>query len=278
MVVLRTTNRFDLQAMNRMKLIFQGLLLAIGVLGLFFLLMRIDWMGLMKVNEVRDKSTQKTGDLLWDFIKKSEDEVRDTALCAPVTALHTHLCSENGLESTSIQVHLIRNDEVNAFALPGRHLVVYTGLLKACKNESELAGVLAHEIAHIEHDHVMKKLGEEIGFSVLSAMTGNGEVIEFVLRTICSTAYNRELETEADMIAVDYLEAAGFNPAAFADILARFDTERENPRLLDWVSTHPDAKARAEAVMEAISPELPEPTPVVQEAQWQQMKDALAGE
>lgn len=257
-------------------LLLQGLLLIGAVVLLFILLMKVDWSGLTNAKERGDQTAQRVGEMMREFIHETEEVATDTALTNPVERLIRKICRENGISDTSVTYHVLIKDEVNAFALPGRQLVVYTGLLDECRNESELAGVLAHELAHIERDHVMKKLAKELGFSVLSTLTGGGETLGAIFETLGSTAYDRELETEADMAAVEYLEAASLNPRSFADILYRIDGMQDStPEFLDWISTHPDAKARAEAVMDAVDPELPEPEAVLPEGMWDEMKAAL---
>ncbi|MFM9056426.1 MAG: M48 family metallopeptidase [Bacteroidota bacterium] len=257
-------------------LLLQGLLLLLAVLVLFVMLMGTDWAGLTNAEERSDQTAQRIGELMRDFIDETEEPATDTALIGPVNELILQLCQENGIDYSSITFHVLQKDEVNAFALPGRHLVVYTGLLDECRNESELAGVLAHELAHIEHGHVMKKLAKELGFSMLSTLTGGGETLGVVFETLGSTAYDRELETDADMTAVEYLEAAGLNPRSFADVLYRIDGMQESsPAFLDWISTHPDARSRAEAVMDAVDSELPVPEPVLPPSMWDDMKAAL---
>jgi predicted Zn-dependent protease len=170
------------------------------------------------------------------------------------------LCSENGIKSSSIKVHVVNNKEINAFAMPGRHLVVHTGLIQFADHEDEIAGVIAHEIAHIESGHVVKKLGKEIGLSILMNLTlGDigGEVVRNALSTITSTAYDRSLEKEADLKAVDYMIAAKMNPTYLASFLEKLDKQSQTPEVLQWVSTHPDSKERVSYInqkVKSISP------------------------
>jgi predicted Zn-dependent protease len=116
--------------------------------------------------------------------------------------------------------------------------------------------VIAHEIAHIESGHVVKKLGKEIGLSVILNLTlGDigGEVVRNALSTITSTAYDRSLEKEADLKAVDYLFAAKMNPTYLASFLEKLDKQSQTPEVLQWVSTHPDSKERVRYINERIN-------------------------
>jgi predicted Zn-dependent protease len=135
-------------------------------------------------------------------------------------------------------------------------LVIYTGLIAACENEAELYGVIGHELAHMEKNHVMNKLIKEIGLSVLISMTtgnGNAEMIKEAIKHLSSTAYDRSLETEADLTAVEYLEKASINPEPFANFLYRLADETKHlPSQIYWISTHPESKERAEEIIQHI--------------------------
>ena len=96
-----------------------------------------------------------------------------------------------------IKVHVLNKDEINAFALPNGHLIIYSGLINNSGNQEELTGVICHEIAHIELNHVMKKLIKEIGLSVLISMTtgkGGSEIIKETAKMLSSSAFDRKLE------------------------------------------------------------------------------------
>lgn len=258
------------------KVVFQGTLLLLGVLMLFVLLMGVDWAGLTHAEEHHDETAERVGRLMREYMLENEEVLNDTALTKPVYSLIYKICHENGIEDDSVDFHILLNNEVNAFALPGRQLVIYTGLLKECRNESELAGVLAHEIAHIEANHVMKKLAKELGFSMLSTLTSGGQAIGMVFETLGSTAYDRDLETQADLAAVYYMQTAGLNPRAYADVLYRIaGMQGSSPEVLDWISTHPDAEARAETVLDAINPKFPVADPVLSDTVWAAMKARL---
>lgn len=162
------------------------------------------------------------------------------------------ICEGNGLKREEIKLHLMEDAEVNAFALPDHHMVVYTGLVKEAKSNDEIAGVLAHEIAHMELKHVMKKLLKQVGYTILINITtgdAGGEVIKEVLGLLTSSAYDRSLEKDADLKAVEYMKNAGLDVKAFADFLYRLGEENEGPVNLTWISTHPDPKERAKYIL-----------------------------
>src|SRR5690606_1566950 len=113
------------------------------------------------------------------------------------------------------------NDEVNAFALPNGHLVINSQLIIDAKNQDEVLGVIAHELAHIHLNHINKKLAKEFGIAiVVNAIAGNNsEVLAEISQTIASNAFSRQDEREADLEAITYLERAQISPKALADFL-----------------------------------------------------------
>jgi len=240
-----------------MKKILTELVITVSViLVVWFGLSQVDWMRLLKIEKSNQNTEEKIGDLFWKMLKNSEQEITSESVVGPIDSMLTRICTSNMIDRNKIKLHLLRKDEINAFALPNNHLVVYSGLIAACNNESELCGVMAHELVHIEKNHVMNKLIKEIGLSVLISMsTGNGqaETIKSVIKQLSSSAYDRKLETEADLTAVDYLIKAGIDPEPFANFIYRLSDESKNlPHQIYWINTHPESKERAEKMIEHI--------------------------
>jgi len=96
--------------------------------------------------------------LIWDEISNTEDVITNDSVVKTLDKLIIPICEANDIERDSLKIHIVQKDEINAFALPNNHLVVYTGLIEDCKKQEALQGVLGHEIAHIEKNHVMKKI------------------------------------------------------------------------------------------------------------------------
>jgi beta-barrel assembly-enhancing protease len=240
-----------------MKKILHELLLSVLLIAVvWFGLSRVDWMKLLDIEQATQNTEEKIGDLFWKLLKSSETEISSDSIVAPVDSMLTRICTANTIDRNKVKLHLLRKDEINAFALPNSHLVIYSGLIAACESEAELYGVIGHELAHMEKNHVMNKLIKEVGLSVLISMStgnGNAEVIKETLKHLSSTAYDRSLETEADLTAADYLINAGIDPEPFANFLYRLADETNNlPSQIYWISTHPESKERAGAIIEHI--------------------------
>ena len=144
------------------KILLQLSVLLFTFFGLFFLFQQINWMKLFKVNETKLTLEQKLGDQLWKFYSEGQREITEKEIVGAINKIFEKICEENNIEKEKIKLKIIDNEEINAFAFPNNYLVVHTALLLEAKNEAELAGVLAHEIAHIVIKHVMKKLINDI--------------------------------------------------------------------------------------------------------------------
>jgi predicted Zn-dependent protease len=261
------------------KPIIQGLITILLFFGTWNVLTQIDWIKIFKVQQVTDKTEQKLGELFWEVFKKSEKEIKNTHVVNSVDTIVTQVCKANNIDRSKLKINILDKDDINAFALPNGHLIIYSGLILNSDNQEELAGVICHEIAHIELNHVMKKLVKEIGLSVLISMTtGNGgaEVIKETAKMLSSSAFDRGLEKEADIKAVDYLVNANINPEPFADFLYKLsDTEHEAIKYLTWISTHPDSKERAEYIIEYSKDKLTDYKQILNNETWEKLKEEL---
>jgi predicted Zn-dependent protease len=258
------------------KIIFQIIVLVALFFGTWYALSYANWMSILRVEKISNATEKKLGDLVWNFYSKSETEIDNKEIVEPIDSLLTKICISNNIDRKKIKLHILESDEINAFALPDRHLVINTALILSVKNESELSGVIAHEVAHMEMKHVMKKLVKEMGISaILSISTGNAgsEIIKKVVKLISSSAYDRKLEKEADTKAVDYLIKSKINPLPFADFMQRLaDKEADTPEYFNWISTHPDSKERAQYIKDYSGQRLKKPEPVLSNDSWEKLQ------
>jgi predicted Zn-dependent protease len=144
---------------------------------------------------------------------------------------------------------LIDADVQNAFAVPGGYVYIYTGIIKSMKDESELVGVLGHEIAHVTRHHYRDALAKEAGMSILiQALAGQdaGQLTQVVAQafgTLASLKVSRGNESDADAFGTKYLAATGRNPLGIAKYFERV----KNPGPA-WLSTHAAPANRVETV------------------------------
>lgn len=258
------------------KLLLQGAISLALFLTIWFALYQVNWLEMFEVERAANTTEEKLGELCWELFAATDDVVKDKKVIKSIDTLVEHICKANDLDYSKIKLHVVEKSDINAMALPDGHLVVFTGLVTACKSQAELSGVLGHELAHIQKNHVMKKLAKEIGFSVLVTITtgnGNTQIAKKALQHLTSSAYDRSLEEEADRTSVDYLLEAKINPQPFADFLYRISiSQGEVTKQLAWVSTHPDSEERAKTIMDYTKNKKIEDKPVLSEDQWDTLK------
>ena len=159
-----------------------------------------------------------------------------------------------GLESPpSLRLVVIRADLVNAFALPGGYVVLTHGLIRAAESPEEVAGVLAHEVGHVAHDHVTEAIYRTTAISMLVSLLV-GDVTFGVAGAVTELALNgrhsREAERAADRYAVELLNASGIDGGGLARFFERVAEQAggEDHPVFRILSTHPPTGERAEAV------------------------------
>lgn len=143
---------------------------------------------------------------------------------------------------------LDQSGQANAFAVPGGHLYVYTGLLLLAQDEAELAGVLAHEMGHVVARHSANQLAAQYGLELLTSMA-LGENPPAVARTAANLGqasvmarFSRDDELQADRLAVRYLADAGYDPTALASLfgsLLRQESGARTTPLEQLLASHP---------------------------------------
>jgi len=256
------------------------LIQAVITVGLFFgtwyVLAQVDWVKLFKIDRITNKTEKKLGELYWDVFKNTEREIINPKITKTVDSIVSRICNKNNIDRKNIKVHILEKDNVNAFALPNGYLILYSGLIESTDNPEELAGVISHEIAHIELNHVMKKLVREFGLSVLVSMSGGkggGEGIKEAAKMLSSTAFDRDQEKEADIRAVDYMIKAQIDPEPYAEFLYRLSNEEnQSMQYLNWISTHPETKERAEYIIEHSKNKSVSYQKIISASSWEKMK------
>ncbi len=148
---------------------------------------------------------------------------------------------------------------VNAFALPGGPVFVTRGLVAHANSEAELAGVLGHEIGHVEARHGAEQLSQQqvlgVGLGIASLANPRLGRFQDLLGTaarLLLLSYSRRDEREADMLGVRYMARAGWDPLAFPEFLSVLDRmeRRAGDTLPAWLSTHPSSAERVAATRE----------------------------
>lgn len=258
------------------KLFTEGLLIIVIFFASLFLVNQIDWMTFFNVEEKTENLEEELGDLFYDFIIQDNNEIEDEDKLIIIDSIFLRITEKNHIDSDKIQIHIIENREVNAFALPGNHLIINTGLIGVTDSPEELAGVICHEIAHIELDHIMKKLVKEVGVSLLVSMAGGNsgsEVLAETVRHLSSSAFDRKLEKEADLKSVDLLIKSNIDPNPFADFFYKIEGNDDFSQHFSWLSTHPEFKDRSHYIVEYINEKAYKVEQIISDSSWKMLKE-----
>lgn len=258
------------------KLFTEGLLIVVIFFASLFMINQIDWMTLFEVEEKTENLEEELGDMFYDFIIQDNFEIEDEKTLTIIDSIFLRITDQNQIDSDKIQIHIIENKEINAFALPGNHLIINTGLISSTDSPEELAGVICHEIAHIELDHIMKKLVKEVGISLLISMAGGNsgsEVLAETVKHLSSTSFDRKLEKEADLKGVEYLIESNIDPNPFANFFYKIGGNDDFLEHFSWLSTHPELKARAQYIVKYINENNYKADPIISDTSWKVLKE-----
>lgn len=232
------------------------------------------------VNAIGDRSVGKgldfyslereiaLGKQLAQEVDKSAKFINDPVVTEYVNRVGQNLV-RNSDARVPFTIKVIDSDVVNAFALPGGFFYVNSGLILHADEESELAGVMAHEIAHVCARHGTKQAtkGEIVNLASIPAMifipyTWAGYAIyqgmNFAI-PLTFLKFSRDEEREADYLGVQYMYKAGYDPNSFVSFFEKVETdEKKEPGTIPKVfSTHPPTPDRIEAIQKEIATILP---------------------
>lgn len=261
------------------KVSIQFLLLAVSFFGIWFLLSNINFVKHFHVAELSKENEKKLGELVLDDVRRENRELKSDNVQTFVDSVRNRLCDANGIADSSIGIHIVIKDDVNAFALPDGNIVVYTGLIQYCKSPEELSGVMAHEMGHIEHGDVMKKLMRDVGLSMLTTVAGGNadeEIGRDMMRLLSSSAFDREQESEADSAAVRIMARANIDPQCLANMLFRLSQEKnDNSGRFEWLSTHPNSQDRAAEILKLRKKVVFHPVPIADSTSWAMVRQIV---
>ena len=194
----------------------------------------------------------------------------------PIISEYVNRVGQNLARNSDAKVpftfQVIDGDEVNAFALPGGYVFIYTGLIKVASEEDELAGALAHEIAHVAARHMTCQATKSQIAGVAGAIPGVflGGWTGYAVRQAASAAipmtflsFTRHDESEADYLGVQYMYAAGYDPTGAIGIFEKLESmlKTKPSAVAKVLATHPmdsDRIDRTEKEIQRILPSKPE--------------------
>ena len=218
--------------------------LTICFLTLFYFF-AIPWI-IEKVAEVFPRSTEeRIGKSMLDAFMIGEKKDENTSLL-----LNNFYKISRIKSSYDIKVTVVNSDIVNAFAVPGGGIVVYTGILKKMNSYEELAAMLAHETGHIEGRHSLKLLANQfsLGLMLGAVFQNYGDFTELLIRRAAELhklSYNRSSEDEADEYAFNTLQSLDIDPQGMISLFKHIKVENKGtPAKADFLLTHPTTEKR----------------------------------
>ncbi len=217
----------------------------------------------------------KLGAMVIQGLRDQGQIVEDPEINDYINAIGSRLASHAQEGNTKFTFFVVKDRGINAFALPGGFVCVNIGLILATSGESELAGVLAHEISHVTQRHIARSFQDQSKASlastaamlaaiILGAVSGNSNVGMAGVMAGQSAAmqhqlnFSRENEYEADRVGIGVMAAAGYDPNSLASFFETLERRMGNPgpnaKILEFLQTHPVTSGRvAEAKNRAAS-------------------------
>jgi Zn-dependent protease with chaperone function len=215
----------------------------------YFLL--VPWLSEKLAGTVSIQTEDQFGNSVYDALDLERSKDGKATIIANEFMKAMHISTDY-----SIKVTVVKSEIVNAFALPGGHIVVYTGLLNRLQSYPELAALLGHEFTHVNNRHatrsIFRQMGSRIFFAVLFGRFGSvtGVLVDQAER-FKSLHYSRSLEKEADLSALDILKERNIDPKGFTDLFQHLKESAPASEMPEFLESHPDIDKRVHYITTA---------------------------
>ena len=219
-------------------------------------------------------------------VRKEVPEVRDAAANQHIRAIGRRLVQQATGPKYPYSFSMADYREINAFALPGGPIWIHRGVLHAATNESQVAGVLAHEVAHIAQRHaagqLTKNMMANLGLGLLGAVLGNGggataaQAAAGFLANGAFLKFSRDDEREADQVGLQLLRRAGWDGRGMVELFEILQREaKRNPSSVElFFSSHPSPQDRISRLQAGVRPGGTRDTPQFQSTRARLLKMA----
>lgn len=210
-----------------------------------------------------DSQMVKMGATAFEEIKGQTPVSKDPAVLSYVRCVADQVAAQ-AAPGTVWEVQVFESEQVNAFALPGGKIGVYTGMLQVAKNQHQLAAVLGHEVSHVTASHgnarVSAAQATQVGLDLVSVVAGGTSPMRQQLMGLLGLGaqygvllpYGRGQETEADIIGLDLMARAGFDPRESVS-LWRNMAARGGAKPPVFMSTHPSNEGRIAVLQQSMA-------------------------
>jgi beta-barrel assembly-enhancing protease len=217
------------------------------------------------VGRIPPEWEQQLGQSAYQDFLRQQTVMKEGPSVTAVNEISQRLIDQIPKNPYAFEISVVKNDVVNAFALPGGYVVVFTGLLEQAKSGEEVAGVLSHEFTHVLERHGLERIVKQMGLvAVVGIILGDQQGLARIVRQVgvelLSLKFGRTQETEADVSGLQLLHRAHIDPAGMITFFQRLSEEEQGR--VEWLSSHPMSAARAERLKKEIAllpKTLPEP-------------------
>lgn len=222
----------------------------------------------------------KIGEAAFSSMDLGGPEVNNQVVVRAMQSIVNRLAPEAAIDGLEFEIHVVTSPMINAFALPGGTMVIYTGLIKNADNAEQVASVLAHEMAHATKRHGLQRIARSMGIwagvSLLIGDVGGLMGAGADLFQIASVnSYSRGQETEADEEGARMMHAAGIDPSQMAKFFEMLEAEHGDvPDFFAWISTHPDHASRITSVEKMVA-SFPEKDYEPLDLDWDEIQNQL---
>ena len=243
-------------------------------LGLWF---GADLLVELAVSRIPVEWEQKLGESAYKDFLSHQDALKEGPAVQAVEEMTQRLAAQIPNNPYKFEVTVVKSDVVNAFALPGGYVVVFTGLMKKAETGEEVAGVLGHELNHVLQRHGMERIVKNLGLiAVVSIILGDQQGLVGLMRQVgvelLTLKFDRAQEMEADVTGLRLVSRAKIDPKGMITFFQKL-SEKDDGRL-EWLSTHPMSQARAERLKQELAA-LPKQTSEPFTFEWTTIQAAL---
>jgi predicted Zn-dependent protease len=206
----------------------------------------------------------RIGRMIMRDIRNSGQVVEDPLVTEYLNDIGGRIAAQANDGDQDFTFFAVQDERINAFALPGGYIGVHTGLVEASRNEDELAGVLAHEVAHVTQRHIARAIHANsrqsllttammLGAIIVAAAGGSSDAVQGAMAIAQGSAVQQQInftrtnEYEADRVGIAALASAGFDPngmASFFEVMSRQQLSSPEMRAPEFMRTHPVTTAR----------------------------------
>jgi predicted Zn-dependent protease len=252
------------QVRNRQRTVWSIVLAVVG--GLTLLL----WFGSdllveLAVDRIPVEWEQKIGESAYRDFVMQQTVLKEGPAVAAVNEITQRLTEQIPHNPYKFEISVVKSDVVNAFALPGGYIVVFTGLMQKAESGEEMAGVLSHELNHVLQRHGLDRMVKQLGLiAVVTIVLGDQQGLIGLMKQVgvelLTLKFGREQETEADLTGLQLLHRAKIDPNGMIRFFERL-SEKDKERV-EILSTHPMSEhraARLRAEIAALPKQQPEP-------------------